>query len=108
MDDWVPHAAIEGLARRVIVGDADALRNASLEAIRELAAATLVEIGEVSDGGFFEWIDPLDDAVNRVRELWIHADPNYWGFAVWISNTQRGDQSAMDCLPTDHANPEKR
>lgn len=92
LDDWVPLAAIEGMAAHGCAqGD---VREQSLAAISELAREGLVEIGEVSDSGFFGWDQPLDDALDRVREIWDGTDRNTWGFSVWVSNTPAGDRVA--------------
>ena len=100
LDDWVPLAAVEGIARRHGVGAGDDLREVCVEAIRKLAEEGLVEIGEVSDGGFFEWEETLDEAVERINTLWENTGPNTWGFAVWISNTPVGAEIAAR-IPTD-------
>lgn len=97
LDDWIPLAAIEGMARLLAGGPG--LREASLEAIEELLLNGLAEVGEVSDGGFLAWNQPPDDALTRIKELWEHTDPNTWGFSVWVSNTPIGDQEAQRSLP---------
>jgi len=95
LDDWVPLAAIEGFARLRTHGSVeDDLREESLQAIRELVLDGLAEIGEVSDGGFFECEQPLEEALNQVSETWKDTDLNTWGFSLWVSNTPRGDQEA--------------
>lgn len=94
LDDWVPLAAVEGIARRHGDLSDEDIRDSSIEAIMQLAIDGLVEIGEVSDGGFFEWNETLDAALKRVRKMWETAGPNSWGFAVWISNTPAGDEEA--------------
>lgn len=94
LDDWVPLAAVEGIARHHVDGTAQEIRDASIEAIRELVVDGLAEIGEVSDGGFFEWDEALDPALVRIRETWATTEPNIWGFAVWVSNTPAGDEQA--------------
>jgi hypothetical protein len=94
LDDWVPLAAVHGLAQRVGDGSEQEIREASIEAIKQLVLEGLVEVGEVSDGGFFEWDETLDAALRRIRETWEATGPNVWGFAVWLSNTQAGDKEA--------------
>jgi hypothetical protein len=93
LDDWVPLAAIEGWARQFgIDGDAELL-NVSLAAIRALAEERLVLLGEVSDGGFFEWNEPLDRSLARVRRAWP-LGTHERGFACWLKNTSLGDDRA--------------
>ena len=94
MDDWVPLAAVEGLARRHAMAGDQAIRDSGLEAIKELVLAWLVEPGEVADGGFFGWDETPDRALRRIMEIWESSDPNVWGFAVWLSNTPAGDEWA--------------
>lgn len=95
LDDWVPLAAIESFARLGSQGDVgDDIREQSLQAIKELVLNGLAEIGEVSDGGFFECDQPLDDSLDRVREMCKRTDRNTWGFSLWVSNTPDGDQVA--------------
>jgi hypothetical protein len=95
LDDWVPLAAVEGIARRHGNGSEQEIREASIEAIKELVLGGLVEIGDVSDGGFFELDETLDAALKRMRETWETTGPNVWGFAVWLSNTPAGDNEAV-------------
>ncbi len=101
VDDWVPLAAIEGFARRVVGGTDRDVRDSSLEAIKELVLDDLAEIGEVSDGGFFEWDDPLDDALSRIGKAWEVTEPNDWGFAVWVSATEAGSSKGQEFLTVD-------
>ena len=94
LDDWVALAAVDGFARSLNDGGEDERREWSLAAIRELVLKGLAELGEVSDGGFFAWEDAVDDALDRVGDMWTKADRNHWGFAVWLSNTAKGDEVA--------------
>ena len=95
IDDWVPLFAIEGLARLQGANSQAQAREAALKAIEELATACLVQIGEVSDGGFFEWEGSVEEALARARAIWETTDRDHWGFAVWIANTAAGDEAAM-------------
>ena len=56
LDDWLPLAAVEGIARRSGGGTNQEIRERSIEAIRELAQSGFVQIGEVPNSGFFEWV----------------------------------------------------
>jgi hypothetical protein len=66
VDDWVPLLAIEGMARLQGSRSETESREAALSALKELAISGLVSIGEVSDGGFFPWDEPVEDAIARV------------------------------------------
>lgn len=95
LDDWVPLKAIEDLARST-GGDAESeetVHHVVNESIRQLALRGLIQIGEVSDGGFFAWQEPLEQAVARLDRLWSEP-PDVRGFACWTSNTATGDRSA--------------
>ena len=86
--------AIEGMARLQGSRSETESREAALSAIKELAISGLVSIGEVSDGGFFPWDEPVEDAIARVRLIWETSDPGHWGLAVWVANTAAGDKTA--------------
>jgi hypothetical protein len=93
-DDWVPLAAVEGFARQLGAETDEQAREVGLAAIRELAAAKLVELGEVTDGGFFPWGMPVELALERLDSVWQGTDRNAWGFACWLRNTRDGDELA--------------
>jgi hypothetical protein len=98
-DDWVPLAAVEGFARQLGVETDEQAREVGLAAIRELAAARLVELGEVTDGGFFPWDMPVELALERIDSAWREPDRNEWGFACWLRNTPDGDELARQSRP---------
>jgi hypothetical protein len=53
LDDWMPLAAVIGLAREHgMIRDRDATE-ASIASLPELTERHLIELGNVSDGGFF-------------------------------------------------------
>jgi hypothetical protein len=66
---------------------------AALRALSELLEAGLVTLGEVGDGGFFEW-DVEDEAghgIARVAAEYGRGDLAQWSFAVWVANTAKGN-----------------
>lgn len=94
IDDWVPLLAIEGLARLQGASSQAQAREAALGAVEELATAGLVQIGEVSNGGFFAWQGSVEDALAHARSIWEATDRDHWGFALWVANTAAGDEAA--------------
>jgi hypothetical protein len=94
LDDWVPLAAVHGLARQLgAVGDA-AASEASIASIRELTQHHLVELGNVSDGGFFADENPDDRTLSHIANVMRTADVREWGFSYWMQNTPAGDALA--------------
>lgn len=94
LDDWVPLAAVHGLARQLgTVGDT-AASEASIASIRELTQHHLVELGSVSDGGFFAEENPDDRILSHIANAMRTADLREWGFSYWMQNTPAGDSLA--------------
>jgi hypothetical protein len=99
LDDWVPLAAVDGFIRQMGgVPDSEA-PDLAVEVIRRLATAGLIEIGQVSDGGFKRLDLPLEVVLKHLVEAWRTQDRNNWGFAFWLNNTPEGDRTAAS-LPT--------
>jgi hypothetical protein len=95
LDDWVSLRNIVVIAQNTVGGEKGDVDTAVLAAIRELVAAGLVEVGEVSDGGFFEWDGSLQESIERIaRSLRLAQDENDYAFAVWLCNTTQGDEIA--------------
>jgi len=89
-DDWVPLLDVEMLARR-LDPDADPL-GAVEAALAALLDDELVELGDVSDGGFFAWEDSPDGALNRLRTEWRKGrSQDDRAFICWVNNTAAGD-----------------
>lgn len=94
LDDWVPLAAVVGIARRLgAVGDAEAAE-ASTACLRELTEHHLVELGNVSDGGFFAYEGRDASILAYIANAIRTADSREWGFSCWVRNTQTGDELA--------------
>lgn len=94
LDDWIPLAAVDGFARQLgSVSDGEVIAS-GVRAIRDLAEEGLVVLGSVSDNGFVEWAQPMDEAIARLEAAWRTLDRNEWGFACWLNNTSRGDERA--------------
>lgn len=94
LDDWVPFAAVVGLARRLeAISELEAI-DQGVAAIRELASHGYLAIGDVSDGGFFQWDGSLEDALLRAERTCRRLHQDDWGFAGWLQNTSDGDAQA--------------
>jgi hypothetical protein len=96
LGDWVPLRAIYGLSSQVGFENEDGIKAGALSAISQLAAAGLIEIGEVSDGGFFGWSSSVAESISRIKNFLDMADRDRWGFAAWIRNTPKGDSEAQN------------
>jgi len=95
-DDWVMAAEVAWIAESI--GEArcaDPIRELSIALIRRVLENELMEIGEVGDGGFFEWGLPIDEAVERADRAWRDLDrvPNL-GDVCWLENTEKGARLA--------------
>lgn len=91
-DDWVDAAEVAWVAKSIGgVRDDESMRVLSIALIRRVLEDGLMEIGEVGDGGFFEWGLPVDEAVDRADRAWRDLDraPNL-GDVCWLANTEEG------------------
>lgn len=100
LDDWVHLPEIAWIAKSV--GGADVKEDAvklSTKVIRILVEEGLMEIGEVTEGGFFEWDLSLDRAIERIEGEWLalERDP-LPGDVFWLANTSEGDTRAKNLL----------
>lgn len=100
LDDWLHLADVAWAARQSVCseGKHDVIA-AATEALAELLHDELIEIGEVSDGGFFEWDMPPDEAIARVRHEWLALprDPQP-GDVCWFAITAKGRACAEDVI----------
>lgn len=94
LDDWVPLAAIDGLARRAAARPGADAVDLGVAAIRELVERDLAVVGEVSDGGFFQWPESLELSLDRIATAWRSLPSAEWGFICWLDNTPAGDELA--------------
>ncbi|WP_239308299.1 MULTISPECIES: hypothetical protein [unclassified Frankia] len=93
LDDWVPLLAVDSLARRFLSStDEDSVHREVIETINYLVVENLVEIGEITDGGFSPWGDSVADALMRIKHSYQGFDANRWGFTCWLNNTPQGDR----------------
>src|SRR3954466_2740671 len=95
VDDWVPLRAIDGLAVQLRPDDSLSERKAAvLDVLKGLMGDGLVVVGDVTDGGFFEWPEDQVSSLARLTSDYAVEDPRHWEFAVWVANTPRGDINA--------------
>lgn len=66
LDDWVPLAAVHGLALQLRDVEPMEASEATVASVRELTEHDLVEIRKVSDGGFFACDDPVDTIMDII------------------------------------------
>jgi hypothetical protein len=98
LDDWVPLAAVRGIALQLGDVESGQASEASVASVRELAEHDLVEIGKVSDGGFFACDDPVDTIMDIIVNATRTSDLREWGFLYWLCNTPDGDRLARSCV----------
>lgn len=96
-DDWVAAAEVAWIAKSM--GGAATnheIKALSVELIQAVLVAGLMEAGDVTDGGFFAWGVPPDEAVARIERSWDQLGrlPNI-GDVCWLSNTRSGNQRAL-------------
>lgn len=95
LDDWVPLVDVANAVRQSVDADDEARVQAeTLALLAALSRSGLVRIGEVSDGGFFEFPDALDEVLDELKRAWgSKQDPEWW-FVCWVENTEEGDRRA--------------
>jgi hypothetical protein len=92
VDDWVPQLAIDGFARQLAISaDKWVRRERIVDAVEELVCAGLVEVGNVTSGGFRTWSGSPEEWVARLRRALGVGNESDWEFAWWTSNTALGD-----------------
>lgn len=100
LDDWLHLADIAWSAREFARGsEKQDVIAVAVEALTELLDQGLVEIGEVSDGGFFEWDATQEAAILRVQQEWMALGrvPQP-GDVCWVANTKAGDKRAREIM----------
>lgn len=96
VDDWVTAADVAWLAKSVAgaTSDEDVL-DVATTIIKEVMNEGLMQVGDVTDGGFFEWDLSPEDALERVIREWrtLGRSPDL-GEVCWLANTPAGDARA--------------
>ncbi len=92
-DDWLMLAEVASLAKHVGGASSDEeVRVMSLSTIRFLLDEGLIRVGDVSDGGFFEWPVKREEAMARLEREWgaLGHVPEP-GDLCWVATTDAGD-----------------
>lgn len=82
------------------------IQEATLTLIHDLVEEGLFELGEVSDErGFSPWTEPLDEAVERIRRVYVTGfeNKNIWPWYCWLNLTDKGEQLAQRIQSTTSA-----
>lgn len=96
-DDWVTAAEVAWIARSIGGASTDAdVFEVSLDLIRAVLIDCLMEAGDVTDGGFFEWGLSTAESIQRIEQAWqgLGRLPNL-GEVCWLSNTATGQARAQ-------------
>lgn len=92
-DDWVMAADLAWIAKSAggAVTDEEILETA-LRIIRSVVDEGLMQLGDVTDDGFFEWDLTPEEAIERVEREWraLRRPPDL-GDVCWLANTSVGD-----------------
>ncbi|MGH1565730.1 hypothetical protein [Mumia sp. DW29H23] len=112
--DWVDAAEVTGVARHLSGADglqpAD-IRDLCIGAVARLAAAGLVEIGDLRDDGrFARWDGTHAENLHRLAFDWAGlADPypEMWDL-FWLNTTPRGDEIGNAITDWTNADPATR
>lgn len=95
-DDWVTAAEVAWLAKSVGGATTDEeIREVALSAIKEVVMRGLMQVGDVTDDGFFEWDRSPEDSLEAVAQEWraLGRLPDL-GEVCWLANTPAGDARA--------------
>jgi hypothetical protein len=96
-DDWVTAAEVAWLAKSVGGATSDQeIEQVAFAAMSDVLRSGLMQVGDVTDGGFFEWDVSPDDALERVIREWrgLGRSPEL-GEVCWLANTPAGDLRAQ-------------
>lgn len=103
-EDWITASEVAWVAKSVGGASTDEeVLAISLNLIQAAVEQGLMEVGDVTDGGFIPWDLPPLDAVRRVEGAWrdLGRLPNL-GEVCWLANTTNGDRLAKQVLDHQH------
>lgn len=95
-EDWVMAADVAWLAKSIGGADTDQeVLSLSVNTIRAVVTEGLMQLGDVTDGGFFEWDLEQEAAIEKVERDWsaLGRLPDL-GDVCWLANTPAGDTRA--------------
>jgi hypothetical protein len=71
------------------------VKDATLEIIRQMVEDDLVQVGDLTTGGFVLWNLGHDRTLERIRQRWddLPGSPGL-GDVCWFANTAAGDETA--------------
>lgn len=94
-DDWVMAADVAWLAKSVGGASDEDVPDMAIALIKEVLTRGLMQIGDVTDGGFFEWDMSPEEAADRVSREWrARGRSPDLGEVCWLANTAAGDVRA--------------
>ena len=96
LDDWLQLAEVVSVVSSAMPTREEAeTRSATLETIQQMLARGLIQVGEVTPGGFSAWQLPPDVTLRRIVERGdaLGGMPGL-GDVCWFSNTTAGDAIA--------------
>jgi len=98
-DDWLHVAEFAGIAKRVGVDGAEALRATAIGLIVLVLVGDLMVIGDVDGLGFHAWPGSVGDAVKRLVQTWPPDEPfPPPGAVAWLSVTPEGQRVGEEVL----------
>lgn len=94
-DDWVMAADVAWIAKSVGGASDEEVAEVSIALIEEVMRRSLMQVGDVTEAGFFEWDLSLEEALDRVSREWraLGRAPDL-GEVCWLANTEAGDARA--------------
>ncbi len=100
LDDWIYLAEVVSTVRSVEDPETEeALVDEVISTIEQMLDDGLLKIGDVTDGGFFEWDLPVDAALERVKREWGQLGTHLSiGDVCWLATTPEGDRRAIEIL----------
>ena len=98
LDDWVPLAAIVGMARQSGISSDEEVKAATAAVLRELIDNGLASLGQVTSKGFIPSNEPRKTAIERVLSSKGLNTADTWEFNAWLNNTENGDALARQAV----------
>jgi hypothetical protein len=95
-DDWIMAADVAWIAKSMSGASTDdEVADLALATISEVVSQGLMQLGDVTDGGFFEWDLSPALAIERAARHWrsLGRLPDV-GEVCWLANTAAGDLQA--------------